>query len=56
MEDKLNFNLPEIKADLVVGISECNKRGLIHSGKITEIVCLQKKLNFFVFQPNGWLS
>lgn len=35
MYDKLNFNLPDIKADLIVGISECNKRGLIHSGKFT---------------------
>lgn len=33
MEDKLIFNLPEIKADLVLGISECNKRGLVHSGR-----------------------
>lgn len=33
MGDKLVFDLSEVKTDLVVGISECNKRGLIHSGK-----------------------
>lgn len=33
MDDKLNFNLLEVKSDLIVGISECNKRGLTHSGE-----------------------
>ncbi|CRL01320.1 CLUMA_CG014394, isoform A [Clunio marinus] len=33
MGEKLNFDLQAIKDDLIVGISECNKRGLIHSGK-----------------------
>lgn len=34
MEDSvLHFNLAEIKEDLLRGISECNKRGLIHSSK-----------------------
>lgn len=39
MEDKLNFNLLEVKSDLIVGISECNKRGLIHSGENLEKHC-----------------
>lgn len=34
MDEKLSFNMLEIKADLIVGISECNKRGLVHSGKV----------------------
>ena len=33
MDEKLNFDLPAVKADLIVGISECNKRGLIHAGE-----------------------
>jgi hypothetical protein len=31
MNEELNFDLPKIKAELLVGIRECNKRGLIHS-------------------------
>ena len=36
MEDNLLTNLPDIKADLILGISECNKRGLVHSGKVVQ--------------------
>lgn len=42
MDEKLNFNLLEVKSDLIVGINECNKRGLVHSGKSCEVkFCLQ---------------
>lgn len=55
MDDKLNFNLPEIKADLIVGISECNKRGLIYSGKFCETMHLFTfcAAEFFFFKENG---
>ncbi|KAG5676594.1 hypothetical protein PVAND_006417 [Polypedilum vanderplanki] len=33
MVDLMNFNLVEVKQDLIKGIIECNKRGLIHSSK-----------------------
>jgi hypothetical protein len=47
MEDKLIFNLSEVKADLIVGISECNKRGLVHSGELSS--CFHLFTFLFVF-------
>lgn len=35
MDDKLSFDLLDVKTDLINGISECNKRGLIHSGEFS---------------------
>lgn len=31
--NELNFNLFEIKDDLLTAVVECNKRGLIHSSE-----------------------
>lgn len=36
--NELNFNLPEIKEDLLKGIIECNKRGLIHSSEYQRLI------------------
>lgn len=40
MDDKLSFDLAEVKADLIIGMFECNKRGLIHSGDFLSLFCL----------------
>ena len=33
MNDIFNYNLKDVKKDLVVGTIECNKRGIIQTGK-----------------------
>lgn len=54
-EEKLNFDLLEVKSDLVAAISECNKRGLVHSGETAETsICLQNYLRILILAK--WLA
>ena len=41
MNDIYNYNLKDVKKDIVIGTIECNKRGLIQTGKpVFRIICI----------------
>lgn len=46
MNDIFNYNLKDVKKDLVIGIIECNKRGIIQTGKpVVENFCNSNLIN-----------